>query len=267
MKIAILMSGRTDLFDRVVDLNLENLIGPLKSAGHQVDMFGSFWKEDTTDPCINAYLEYWKVIDVESFTPYTSGLIKNFREHQQLVQTYQHTQDNKVSNTLYWLYKLNRLFSIVKEYEHQNNTRYDYYIRLRPDVGLHRPFDPDHLYCLTDNNIITHVDHVVHIDGKIYGCGNGWIDDNFCIAKHDPFYVYCKVYDDIIKLCIDCNNCISHLLFKRQFELYNIKTLLPNSILVMPKRMPGGVFNYLYFEYIYDYFGCKYADFKIEKCV
>jgi hypothetical protein len=35
----------------------------------------------------------------------------------------------------------------------------------------------------------------------------------------------------------------------------------------MPKRMPGGVFNYLYFEYIYDYFGCKYADFKIEKCV
>ena len=154
------MSGRTDLFDRVVHLNINNLIGPLKAAGHQVDMFGSFWKEDTTDPCINAYLEHWKFIDVENLTQYTRGVIKNFREHQQLIQKYQHTQDSKVSNTLYWLYKLNRLFSMVKDYENQNDIQYDCYIRLRPDVGLHRPFDPDHLYCLKNDNIITHVDHV-----------------------------------------------------------------------------------------------------------
>jgi hypothetical protein len=267
MKIAILMSGRTDLFDRVVDLNHDNLINVLNSAGHTVDMFGSFWEENTAEYCINAYIDYWKVVDIETLTPYTSGVIKNFREHQELIGKYQHSQDNKVSNTLYWLYKLNRLFNIVKEYELQNNMQYDCYIRMRPDVGLHRPFDPDHLNCLTDNNIITHVDHVVHIDGKIYGCGNGWIDDNFCIAKRNAFEVYCGVYDNILSLCNDCQNCISHIIFKRQFELNNIKTLLPNSILVMPKRMPDGVFKYLYFEYVYDHFGYKYADYKIEKCV
>jgi hypothetical protein len=260
------MSGRTDLFNEVVKLNFDNLITPLKSAGHQVDMFGSFWHEDTTDKCINAYLDCWKVVDIETLTPYTCGVIKNFQEHQQLIQKYQHSQDSKVSNTLYWLYKLNRLYSMVKQYE-RTNGQYDYYIRIRPDLGLHRAFDVDHLNCLTDDNIITHVDHVVNIDGKLYGCGNGWIDDNFCVAKRDPFEVYCKVYDDVIRLCEDCNNCISHLLFKRQFELYNIKTLLPNSMLVMPKRAPEGIFTYFYFEHVYDYFGSKYADFKSERCV
>lgn len=267
MNVAILMSGRTDLFYKTVGLNFNHLIKPLKAAGHQVDMFGSFWDDLTTESCIKSYADHWKVIDVESFTQYTSGIVKNFDEHQQLIKKYGHTKDNKVANTLYWLYKLDRLYTIVKRYEKINNIQYDCYIRLRPDVGLHRAFDPDHLHCLKDDNIITHVDHVVHIDEKIYGCGNGWIDDNFCIAKHDPFYVYCKVYDDIIKLCIDCNNCISHILFKRQFERYNIKTLLPNSTIVMPKRVANEVLDYVYFEYVYNYFGFNYADFKITKCV
>ena len=230
-------------------------------------MFGSFWKEDTTQYCINAYSDYWKCVDVETLTPYTSGVIKNFNEHQELVKKYQHTNDNKVANTLYWLYKLNRLYSMVKQYENTHNMKYDYYIRIRPDAGLHRAFDPNHLKCLADDNIITHVDYVVNINGKIHGCGNGWIDDNFCVAKKSAFEVYCGVYDNILSLCDACENCISHIIFKKHFELNNIKTLLPNSLLIMPKRMPGGIFTYQYFEYVYNHFGYDYSSFTVDKCV
>jgi hypothetical protein len=54
-------------------------------------------------------------------------------------------------------------------------------------VGLKSPFNLDDLNKLTDNSIITHVDRIVHINNKVFGCGDGWIDDNFCIAKQIPF--------------------------------------------------------------------------------
>lgn len=254
MNIAILMSGRVERFNWVVDLNKNNLIQPLLNAGHNVDMFGSFWDEDDTESCIHAFQPHWKVTDIETLTPFTGGVVNNFNEHQERIKKYQHDADSKVSNTLYWLYKLNRLYKIVKQYERVNNTKYDYYVRIRPDVGLRFPFKVEHLNNLTDDNIITHVDRVVNWSGKLYGCGDGWIDDNFCIAKQYPFEVYCSVYDDIISLCDMCQNCISHLLLKKQFELKNIKTLLPNSSLIMSRKMPTGVQMFHYFEHVYPDF-------------
>lgn len=260
MNIAILMSGRTDLFNTVLDLNKYNLIEPLINVGHKVDMFGSFWNDKETEFCIKEYERYLKVTDVETFTSYTSGVVNNFNEHQERINKYQHNADNRVSNTLYWLYKLNRLYKIVKQYERNNNIKYDYYIRIRPDVGLRHPFKVDDLNLLTDDSIITHVDHVVTWGGKLYGCGEGWIDDNFCIAKQRPFEIYCSVYDDILTLCDQCQNCISHLLLKKQFELKNIKTLLPNSSLIMSRKTDVGIQMFHYFEHVYpDFDFTKYV--------
>ncbi len=253
MNIAILMSGRTERFNFVLDLNKSNLIQPLLDSGHKVDMLGSFWDEHDTESCIHAFQPHLKVTDIETFTPFTCGMINNFNEHEERIKKYQN--DSKLSNTLYWLYKLNRLYKIVKQYERMNSIKYDYYVRIRPDVGLRYPFNVDDLNHLTDDSIITHVDHVVNSGGKIYGCGEGWIDDNFCIAKQHPFEVYCSVYDDILSLCDMCQNCISHLLFKKQFELKNIKTLLPNSPLIIVHKTHMGIQLFTYFEYVYPNFG------------
>lgn len=251
------MSGRVERFNWVLDLNKNNLIQPLLNAGHNVDMFGSFWDEYDTESCIHAFQPYLKVADVETLTPFTGGVVNNFDEHQERIKKYQHDADSRVSNTLYWLYKLNRLYKIVKQYERINNVKYDYYIRIRPDVGLRFPLDVNQLNVLDDTNIITHVDHVVKWGDKIYGCGEGWIDDNFCIAKQHPFEVYCSVYDDIVSLCDMCQNCISHLLFKKQFELKNIKTVLPNSSLIMSRKTSTGVNLFHYFEHVYPDFDYK----------
>jgi len=254
MNVAILISGRTERFDLTLDVNKNNLIQPFKDAGHNVDLFGSFWLEPTTTPCIDAFVPHWRFVDIESLTTYTNGVINNFNEHQERIKKYKHADDNKVSNTLYWLYKLNRLYKMVKQYERINNIKYDYYIRIRPDVGLRSPFNLDDLNKLTDNSIITHVDRIVHINNKVFGCGDGWIDDNFCIAKQIPFEAYCSVYDDILSLCDLCHNCISHIILKKQFELKNIKTILPNSTLLMSRDTPDGVRLFHYFEYMYSTF-------------
>lgn len=254
MNIAILMSGRTELFDRVDGVNKAHLIQPFINQGHTVNLFGSFWDDIETKKCIDSYKDYWKVIDVETFTPYVGGIIDNFNEHQELINKYQHTSDNRVSNTLYWLYKLRRTYNLVQQYERVNNIKYDYYIRIRPDVGLSKPVDVNQLNQLTDDNIITHVDHIVTVNGKVFGCGDGWIDDNFCIAKQKPFETYCSVYDDIISLCDECKTCISHLIFKRHFEIKNIKTIRPNSPIIMSRKSPEGVFVYHYFVYQYPDF-------------
>lgn len=254
MNVAILMSGRTELFDHLVDVNINNLIKPLIDHGCTVNLFGSFWNDDDTPKCVETYKHYWKCVDIESFTPYVGGVIKNFNVHQDIIVKYQHTADNRVANTLYWLYKLNRTYNIVKQYEYVNNMKHDYYIRIRPDVGLSKTFDVNQFNQLTDDNIITHVDRIVHTHGKIFGCGDGWVDDNFCVAKQTPFEIYCGVYDDIVSLCESSQNCISHLLFKRQFELKNIKTIQPNSPIIMVRKNPDGVSIYHYFVYQYSDF-------------
>jgi len=43
-------------------------------------------------------------------------------------------------------------------------------------------------------------------------------------------------------------------LLKKQFELKNIKTLLPNSSLIMSRKMPTGVQMFHYFEHVYPDF-------------
>jgi len=258
MNVAILISGKTERFDLTLDINKNNLIQPFKDAGYNVDLFGSFWLEPTTTPCIDAFVPHWRCVDIESLTTYTNGVINNFNEHQERIKKYKHTDDNKVSNTLYWLYKLNRLYKMVKQYERINDIKYDYYIRIRPDVGLRSPFNLDDLNKLTDNSIITHVDRIVNMNNKVFGCGDGWVDDNFCIAKQIPFEVYCSVYDDILYLCDLCQNCISHIILKKQFELKNIKTILPNSSLLMSRDTPDGIRLFHYFEYMYSTFNTSH---------
>lgn len=254
MNIAILMSGRTDRFHTVLNLNKQHLIQPFLNSGHKVDMFGSFWDEYDTQSCISAFQPHWKVTDIETLTPFTGGIIKNFNEHQYLIKKFKHDTDSRVANTLYWLYKLNRLYKIVKQYEYINNIKYDYYVRIRPDIGLRYPFKVDDLNLLTNDSIIVHVDHVVNWGGKLYGCAEGWIDDNFCIAKQHPFEVYCSIYDDILELSNQCQSCISHIILKKQFELKNVKTLLPNSSLVMDRITEQGNQIIYYFEHVYPDF-------------
>jgi hypothetical protein len=254
MTIAILMSGRTEFFDRVLDINKSNLIQPLIDHGYTVNFFGSFWEDVETPKCIASYQDYWKVVDVETFTPYVGGVINNFNEHQELIVKYQHTPDHQVTNTLHWLYKLRRAYNLVRQYERVHNMKHDYYIRIRPDASLSKPIDVNQLSQLNDDNIITHVDRIVHTHGKIFGCGEGWIDDNFCIAKQKPFETYCSVYDDLISLCVYCKTSISHLLLKRQFELKNIKTIQPNSPIIIVRKISDEILLYHYFTYQYPDF-------------
>ena len=263
MKIAILLSGRTDNFESAYQTNINTLIQPLIRAGHSVDMFASIWDGPSNKILINVYSPYLRVVDVESFTPYTSAVMTPIKEYSRLAKQYG-LGDSNSDNVIYWMYKIDRAFKIMELYEEKNGS-YDLYIRNRPDVSLTRPIDLSLIDQIDDKTIVTHVDQLFHfIDGKrrnvhadevfsggyLYGCGNGWVDDNFCLAKKDVFRVYCGLYQNIVELTTKYESAISHIILQKEFERLGIKTVKPNSTLMFFR--PDGVWEY--FRYMFDTF-------------
>lgn len=249
--VAILCSGRTECYEQVYDRNISNVLEPLKNAGYEVNLFGSFWDEDNSEKFIQAYESDFKTFEVETLTKYTGGVIKNFNEYNHLITVYDVGYQSALTNTMYWLYKLNRTYGLVKQYESINNMSYDYYIRIRPDITLSSKLDVDLMERLTDNSIILHVDHVVNINGSIQGYREGWIDDNFCIAKKQPFDMYCGIYDNLVELIHKYESGVIHVIYQHLFKDKNIQTIIPNSPLLMVKNKEGIINKYLLFLHSY----------------
>lgn len=256
MNVAIIISGRIDLYHHVVNDNYEKIINPLINAGHTVNIFLSIWDHHDAEQLVSSYKNQIKIVDTELFTEYTGGLMDNLKEYENLTAQYGNSKSHKVANTLFWLYKLKRGYKLVQEYERVNNMTHDLYIRLRPSASVVLPLDINELANLDDNSIYAYEDQVVRVDGVVYGCGNGWIDDNFCIARKRPFELFWGVYDDIVDLCNKSQSGISHILLKTQFEINNIKIVKPNSPLVMFRVSEDGTrwVQYYHFTYFYPWF-------------
>lgn len=248
MNIAIIISGRINLFQDAVEKNYKNIIDPLIEAGHSVNMFVSIWEHADQSEFINSYKSYIKAIDIETYSEYTSAFIDNFYEFKKLIKEYKET-DNFV-NTLFWLYKLNRGYKLLKEYERVNDIRHDVFIRIRPDACCSKPIDLNQISKLDNSSIILHVDKVIDVNGTLYGCGNDWVDDNFCIAKRTPFETYCKIYDNIIELSIEAKSCVSHIIMQFYFKRINYTLVKPNAPLIIyrSKGYPITYFPHLYWD-------------------
>lgn len=257
MNIAILISGRIDFYKICKDINFQNFILPLQNAGHSVDIFSSIWECNMTNSFIEDFKKISKIIDIESFTPYTNALIENFNVYLELVKNY-HPNDD-FTNTMYFLYKLNRLFKMVEKYELVNNIKYDLFVRLRPEMTISQLFSLDSLNEIDYNSIIVHEDKIIQYignekrvitnvnqiipnAGEIWGCGDGWIDDNFCIAKKNVFKIICELYNNIIELSIKYKTCITHILLKNEFQKNNIKIIRPNFTFGIPRK--DGIWEY-----------------------
>ena len=259
-RVAILYSGRTECYERVYDRNISNLLEPLKNAGYEVNLFGSFWDEDNSEKFIEAYESDFKTFEVETLTKYTGGLIKNFNEYNHLITVYDVEYQSALTNVMYWLYKLNRTYGLVKQYEFVNNMTHDYYIRIRPDITLSSKLDLELMNQVTDSSIIIHVDHIVNINGIMHGYREGWVDDNFCIAKKQTFDVYCGIYDNLVELIHKYKSGVTHVIYQHLFKDKNIQTILPNSPLLMVKNKEGIIHTSLIFLH-------SYPEMDVEKYV
>jgi hypothetical protein len=239
------MSGRTNNYKVIKEDIFNTIINPLKENGHKIDIFTSVWENEISREFIEDYKEYIKIADTETFHEYTPALIENYNEYIDLNSKY--SSHVNVKTTMFFLYKINRLFKLVNEYEKINKIKYDYFIRLRPDTSLSKPISMELIENLDDSSIIVHVDKIMKINGTIVGCGDGWVDDNFCIAKKIPFEIYCNLYRDIIQLTNECKTGITHILLKRQFEIHGIQPKIPNSHLYIYHL--NAKWNHFYYLY------------------
>ena len=256
MNVAIIISGRIELYHHVVKDNYERIINPLIDDGHTVNIFMSVWEHSGVNDLVESYKDQTKVVDIETFTEYTRGLMDNLNEYENLTAQYGNSKAHKVANTLFWLYKLKRGYKLVQEYERVNNMKHDLYIRLRPSATVVLPLDVNQLSELDDDSIYAYEDNVIRVDGVLHGCGNGWIDDNFCIARNRPFELFWGVYDNIVDLCNRSQSGISHILLQTQFQINNIKIVKPNSPLIMYRLSEDGSrwSQYYHFTYFYPWF-------------
>ena len=109
------------------------------------------------------------------------------------------TSINANSHINMW-YKIKLGYKLIKKYEKQTNTKYDYYIRARYDIIIDN-YDKNCLYKLDNKNIL-------YIGKRKFFIKNDYILLNFILSiLNDEFFmgnnkimkIYCNFYDIIIK--------------------------------------------------------------------
>jgi hypothetical protein len=120
MKIAIMFSGQFRWFDSFKRSFLASFQPALN--GHNVQYFAHFWNEDVEE--ISNFLTLCDPIILELEDKKTNDEVKKFLGFTKNIK-------GTLPNQTYCIYKV---FMLLDQYQKQNNTIFDLYIRMRPDL-------------------------------------------------------------------------------------------------------------------------------------
>lgn len=95
-----------------------------------------------------------------------------------------------VNNIISMFYSIDKANKLKKEYEEENNFKYDCVVRLRTDEYFLNPIGPLFSYNMSCINVL---DEWAHLD---YG-----INDHFAFGSSELMDLYLNVYDNFVELC------------------------------------------------------------------
>lgn len=87
------------------------------------------------------------------------------------------------------LYNIKNSFDIMREYEQENNVRYDIVIRARPDVFWYAKIEDQDLDYASKNQCISTPQHYLSVI-----CGSN-INDQFALGQNEIMYRYTRIFD------------------------------------------------------------------------
>ncbi|HEG3988643.1 TPA: hypothetical protein SC691_001821, partial [Campylobacter coli] len=87
------------------------------------------------------------------------------------------------SHTSKFFYALFKVFDLMQKYENENNIRYDYIVRIRPDIGYFNPISIDDIKCLDFNQIIVNNNP-------------GGLDDNFLCGHYEAMSKFMNLWNN-----------------------------------------------------------------------
>lgn len=201
MKIAILLPGHTRSYNDIRKEIFQNLIDPLKNAGHTCHIFTSTWSDVgyRENGWQNVKADLSKIqndsILFEVEEPKRNDFLQQYRKYDKWRQ-YQHLSGPETCGDAVGMwYKIWRCYVLMLEYMKQENIKYDVIIKSRPDLLLYEPFDVNLLSRMTIDTI-----YMAEWHGK-YEQVTHHIMDQFGIGLFQSMSVYCSVYlqiDNII---------------------------------------------------------------------
>jgi len=144
--VAICISGQFRSFDKCLPSIFKNLI--LTNSKYKLKFFTSFAKEE--NKLINIPTEFFKISSVIKIEEDSILPDLTYQKSKYKYQDLQLDNQNVPKLLYYQLKQYKSVFNIVEEYEKHNNMKFDYVMRLRPDLEFKNIFN----WRLFDNSII-----------------------------------------------------------------------------------------------------------------
>lgn len=262
MNIAVLYTGQVRLYH---DFK-ENIKYFLSDINADVDFFCTTWYEENVDyKNLNNFFKF-KVLDIETYNPYTSSFIKNYENFHNFCKNfinndpfylnYSHPGwiDKVWQHTPCVFYKLYRGFNIIKKYEELNNKKYDIILRLRFDCLLLNKISNDELIdSISDNKLhIFQHDYEKYLKSRFlendyFKYQNGWVDDTIFFSNIRIFEIISELYNQYFDISTIENVWIIHLILKKYLKNKNIEMVSPKfKISLVRPNNTIPLFDYLF---------------------
>ena len=218
MKVAICMSGITRSFDKCCQSYIDNII-----SQYDCDVF-TFVTNDSNVKSLDL-MKHTKKILVDNEPKHDE---KDYALHKA-----RRTKKYSIQGWLSQFWKINMCHQAMLDYQKENNIKYDWVIRCRPDLYMFRKIDD--LSKLDKNIMYIPVFPVgpkldipeLYAEDYIYDYKDnmGFIPDQFAISSVELMTIYAKRHDDLDRITHLENHHLlcSEYSLARQLNFYNVK--------------------------------------------
>jgi hypothetical protein len=198
-RVAICYSGQPRDVENTFENHRVSLILPLIAAGYEVDIFAHIWFDTSklSEPYWVDYPErgYWseqtKLFIEKNISPNTLVFSEPIS-----FDACSYTPDQRfphpIQNTLSMFYGIEQVFTLKREYQVNNDVKYDWSIRIRPDLFFRSKFDAELLLQLNNSAINVLFDKNKHM--------NYAIGDHFAIGPDILMNKYAEVFSNFEKI-------------------------------------------------------------------
>ena len=196
-KVAICYSGEPRSIEKTFQNHLNFLINPLINAGVEVDIFAHIWFDPSlinkpfweSYPSRGIWLESTPNFIVDYIKP-KSYIIEKPKEFNDKDFKPDPRFPHPIKNMLSMFYGIENAFTLKRAYEAKTNKKYDFSVRIRPDLMFSSLFSNlDEISPVSVNVIYDTNKHTIYSIG-----------DHFAIGSNDLMNVYSVVFSNFKKI-------------------------------------------------------------------
>jgi SAM-dependent methyltransferase len=202
-RVAVCLSGHLRTFDRTYKSLMDNLVNPLSADVfiHTWETIGSQNSKVGSDRHTSAVSTNSRLKDINSFYNPKKINIENFDKKYfiDLGNKVSIAESDKIYVANHLGYHFAMFYSIKKandlkiQAESENGFKYDYVIRIRPDIFLETKLN-DSFFPAQKNCIVTPIIAQYHSDG---------INDQIAIGSSESMDKYCSLFNNKLQYCQD----------------------------------------------------------------